>query len=295
MSFNGINVKKFSFVQNCQPYSVVLLRGIYFIELWGAGGGYCTESQHKGRGAYTSGFIHIYSTQKFLIFIGRRGDDCFKSDQQTSESCNGGGSGGAAYSSSFTNGASGGGSTSFQLSDRNDSRIMVAAGGGGAGFLFAGGDAGGLSSSDVVGDKNSSISKGANQTHGYSPVNGQPGRNSGQYYWRDAEGNGGGGGGYYGGFSYQGTERYSNLAGAGGSSYISGHTGCTKRSDFSFYKTTMIAGNSLMKSWENLSVKTTGNSGNGYAIITRIMLYTVPGNPVIIRMTIFCLIIMIIS
>ena len=294
MRNNEIYIKNFSFVSTCQPYSVVLRRGIYFIELWGAGGGYCLEGTHAGRGAYTSGYLHLYSQQKFLIYIGGRGEDCSSSTQRTSQSCNGGASGGAQNSSSFKNGASGGGSTSIQLNASYGSRIMVAAGGGGAGHYYAGGDAGGLSSSNTVGAKSSSISKGANQTDGYLPINGQPGRNSAQHTTFDAEGSGGGGGGYYGGFSYQGTESYSNSGGAGGSSYISGHSGCSKRNDFSFYKTTMTAGNSAMKSYTNPIINTIGNSGNGFAAITRIF-YSIAGKRRIIQSNILCLIITIVS
>lgn len=270
--------ENYSFVETCQPYSIVLSPGLYFIELWGAGGGYCDEDEHAGRGAYTSGFIHLYSKQDFLIYIGGRGNNCYKRNSRNSPSCNGGASGGAAIESTVNNGASGGGSTSIQLNTSYDSRIMVAGGGGGAAFFWAGGDAGGLSSSDIVNYIGTAVSKGANQIQGYAPVNGQPGRNSAQWTTADAEGNGGGGGGYYGGFSYQGTEMHSNSAGAGGSSYISGHKGCLKRHDFSFFKTTMIDGNSSNHCKTTMidgNANTTGNSGNGFAMITRVMPYTI--------------------
>ena len=263
-------VKNFSFVSSCQPYLVELPRGLYFVELWGAGGGYCHGSTHAGRGAYTSGFIHLYSKQKFYVYIGQRGQDCSFSMSNTRESCNGGASGGKPYSASFTNGASGGGSTSIQLSSEHTTRIMVAAGGGGAAHLFPGGDAGDLTSLDVFGKVNTSISKGAGQEYGYSPLYGEPGRNWEQHNLYAEEGGGGGGGGYYGGYSYQGTEAYSDSPGAGGSSYISGHAGCKKRADFYFFKTKMASGKSSMKSYSDVSKLMTGNSGDGYAIITGI-------------------------
>ena len=264
------NVREFPFQSNCESYSVKLTRGLYFIELWGARGGYCSETDHKGRGAYTSGYLFLNQKRDFLIFIGGKGQDCSPGKTNTIGGCNGGGSGGKSYRTYLNNGPSGGGSTSIQLNASHESRIMVAAGGGRAGHAYSGGDAGGLFSSAAYGYVEATISPGANQANGYSFVNGQPGRDAKKAGDLCEEGGGGAGGGYFDGYSFQGTKQYSNAPGSGGSSYISGHEGCAKMDDFVFYKTSMISGDSLMKSYSNNGTKMTGNSDDGYAIITRV-------------------------
>ena len=59
---------------------------------------------------------------------------------------------------------------------------MVAAGGGGSAKGYKGGNAGGLFSLDAKGYNDTPMSAGANQTHGYMPVEGQPGRDSAHEY-----------------------------------------------------------------------------------------------------------------
>ena len=110
---------------------------------------------------------------------------------------------------------------------------------------------------------------------------------------------GGGGGGYYGGGgSNAGNEEYQASAGAGGSSFISGHNGCnaikqestedniihtgqsihysgmyftdTVMIDGSGYKWTTEKGEYTGMTSHDGSGTITGNSGNGYARITYI-------------------------
>ena len=90
---------------------------------------------------------------------------------------------------------------------------------------------------------------------------------------------GGGGGGYYGGGGGASANGVVG-SGAGGSSFISGHSGCNAidangthtgqpnhYSDKVFTQTEMIAGNASMLNYDNSSTMI-GNIGNGYAKIT---------------------------
>ncbi len=73
--------------------------------------------------------------------------------------------------------------------------------------------------------------------------------------------------GYYGGYAFQGTGTNSCSGGAGGSSYVSGMSGCTTYNNYVFNNGITIAGNALMPN-PNGGAQVTGNSGNGVAKIT---------------------------
>jgi len=120
------------------------------------------------------------------------------------------------------------------------------------------------------------IAKGATQTSGYRFGIGATGDRTG------------GGGGYYGGNTtsiWENSSRYSEYcASSGGSSFISGHTGCNAitssstssnivhtgqpnhYSGYVFTNTVMKAGNEVMPS--PTGGTETGHSGNGYCKIT---------------------------
>ena len=193
-------------------------------------------------------------------------------------------------------GTSGGGATDIRLTNGDwdnfnslKSRIMVAAGGGGAGYnigvSYFPGAAGGLSGQDAYGSRMWTFAgTGGTQTSGgkgydsdkYTETKGlfgKGGTGHGNY-----DGGGGGGGGYYGGSG--GVVD----SGSGGSSYISGHSGCKTITSTStstnishssspnhysgkvFTNTVMKAGNESMPS--PTGGTETGHSGNGYAKIT---------------------------
>ena len=116
-------------------YEVVLSRGVYKFECWGASGG--SLELNSSSGAYVSGKIFIQSTRKFYLFVGEKGVV-----KGTTVTFNGGGA--AAYTDGLTSDAresyasSGGGSTDIRLTDGDwydlnslKSRIIVASGGGG--------------------------------------------------------------------------------------------------------------------------------------------------------------------
>ena len=135
----------------CKPYTVLLQRGVYRFELWGAQGGdgriqntaninYGTG----GRGAYVSGDISLSSFMNLYLYIGGKGEDQVGTShgEYGIGGYNGGGNGGADLCDSW-NGESnggGGGATDIRLIYNENfadtislkSRIIVAAGGGSA-------------------------------------------------------------------------------------------------------------------------------------------------------------------
>ncbi len=252
--------------------------GRYKIELWGADGS--GINNNGGKGAYTSGEVTLKQNDKLYFYVGERGKS----------------SAGACSSTSFNANTtavcySGGGSTDVRLvgdtewSDYTSlpSRIMVAAGGGGAGFATgSAGNAGGLNG--VNGTYNSITSKGgaitSKQTT-YSTSFGIATVLSGS----DSTSSSGGGGFFAG-------ESKSNTNSAGGSSFISGHEGCVAvrasnstspmevngvaceagtlesncaihYSNYLFSDTVMLNGGDI-----NIPAKPSGNSSDGYAVIS---------------------------
>ena len=197
----------FNYTGNVQEFDVPI-SGIYKVELWGAQGydeiTYETRKATGGLGGYTSGNISLMSSNKLYIYVGEYG----KGISNAFSFNNGTGSAG---------GWSGGGSTDIRLftgfwNDFNSlkSRIMVAAGGGtgyndNVSLLHAGG---------LLGYNTSSTS--ASQTGigsgTYSPT---------QATFGIADGGCTGGNGYYpsdGVWCVNGS--------GGGSSFISGYSGC---------------------------------------------------------------------
>lgn len=276
--------------------------GNYKVELWGAQGGFVSndsDCESCGKGSYVSGVINLTKGEKLYVYVGGQSDSVSKPGY------NGGG-----VANSDGRRGSGGGATDIRLvnGDWNNtqslaSRIIVAAGGGGgyydSGVIVVGGAGGTLvGKSGNVGPGSSSITAplGGNQTSGgaHGSASFQSG-NSGSF------GKGGdgafyltaGGGGYYGGGGSS-VNYDRSTSGAGGSSYISGYTGCvavTSQSDVSpksgctnettdnscsvhysnkvFTEGIMISGDDLMPSPDGLS-DVLGNPGNGFVKITYI-------------------------
>ena len=272
----------------------------YKIQCWGASGGnsYSDGNNHNntvygGKGGYCSGEVTFPSDLNIYVYIGQTGENI-----NQVQTFNGGGVGGTFY-----NARSGGGATDIRLAEGDTwddfnslkSRIIVAAGGGGAQHFWAGcsgGYAGGLSGQDGFESYYNSqqtyiIATGANQTSGghagYGSVSGTNGTfGYGGNHDLNSHGSGGGGG-YYGG---GGGGHNSGIvgSGSGGSSFISGHTGCNAISSSStsssivhtgqpnhysgyvFSNSVMIDGGSIMPSHSGGTE--TGHTGNGYCIIT---------------------------
>ena len=175
-----------------------------------------------------------------------------------------------------------------------NSRIMVAAGGAGT-MLYnkndLGGDAGAYTGySGTITGKDGTAATGGEQTRGGAHGTGKwaaytttyglttNGRAAfGQTAIYKVCGSGGGGGWWCGGNGAHGDG--TTGSGAGGSSYISGHTGCAVNANYSFSATIMIDGKGYK--WTNTSSYVTqdipahtgytsgaGHTGNGYCKIT---------------------------
>ncbi|MDR0658442.1 MAG: fimbrillin family protein [Mediterranea sp.] len=211
----------FSYTGNQQTFTAPA-DGYYKLEAWGASGGSNYNSTYKGSGGYTKGVIYLKKDQKLYVYVGQ-----YDNTKSGTATFNGGGS-----VLANTNSGLGGGATDFRLvpGDANtqwdkpvslNSRIMVAGGGAGSGDVSTNGGqqghAGGLEGWYCI-----KPDGGGTQTRGGvsgSYQNGTFGKggstNTGNY-------TSGGGGGYYGGAS----DGYTYGAGSGGSSFISGMTGC---------------------------------------------------------------------
>lgn len=287
----------FAYAGTSKTY-IVPKDGNYKIELWGAQGGNITTSSYTGgKGAYTSGEIHLTQGQKLYFFVGEHYNN-YKNEM----SFNGGGKGGYSTHNEFN--ANGGGATDVRLVngswddfDSLKSRIMVAGGGGGSNvwsYGANGGAAGGLTgySGILSGSGSLTPSAGASQTAGGLGFGGNGGNYQGTFgqggysiYYSDSwYYNSGGGGGYYGGGSGGAGSGIVSSA-AGGSSFISGHPGCNAISESStkdniihtgspnhysnmvFTNTLMKSGNEEMPSYTGDSFMI-GNAGNGYARIS---------------------------
>lgn len=288
---------------------IVPKTGNYKIELWGAQGGSTSTSAIGGKGAYTSGYIDLKANKKIYIYVGGVGGT---TETGVASNVLGGYNGGGETGGQGCCGrkyGSGGGATDIRLANGNwndatslNSRIMVAAGGGGAfqnvetaynifnnggyGGALVGGN--GSQSKYSAGSYTYCYGEGATQTSGgkittdctkTAIYNGEVTGNFGVGGGLNGTKTGGGGG-YYGG------SRSGHIASAGGgSSFISGHTGCDAIKETStesniihtgqpnhysgliFTNTNMFAGNESMPTHDGKSTMI-GNSGNGYAKIT---------------------------
>ena len=239
---------------------IVIKKGRYFFEAWGAQGGCSNES--SGRGGYASGYIQFNKPTKIFVFVGGKG---VYSDSDPSAGFNGGGKGFIGYHKPKSGG--GGGSTDFRF-DKTDlkSRFLIAGGGGGEGTYitttYNGGAGGGTNGTDGACLNGHTFNgKAGNQTAGGAAVNynghksGEGTELSGGIGTGSAYSGGGGGGGYY-----SGSGGYES-GGGGGSGYASA----------SVMNPKLINGNTKMPHINN--VVSEGNKGDGAARITILDMY----------------------
>ena len=256
---------------NCHPYTVELKSGNYLFEVWGAQGGNVSDSAQGGFGGYSKGFIRIFGTMTFYVFVGASG---FKGSTTgfTQASYNGGGRGTTRDDNIFS--CSGGGSTDIRTSLDVSSRIIVAGGGAGAAryastsTLNSGGSGGGKEGEDGKDGKDDS----SNPTlHGSGGTQDSPGsaydnaRKGSLLYGGNQSVShhfgSGGGGGYYGG----GCGHYYGATGGGGSGFISKI----------FRNGVMINGKDPgIPNFSTGIEEINGNKGNGAARITRVYVMT---------------------
>ena len=289
---NEIYLFEYPCVSNniCVPYEVELEKGQYKIECWGASGGLDYYKSGYSRGAYVSGELTLNKSTHFFLFIGGKGSDSDQNTGYASGGFNGGGSGNNC-------GSGGGGGTDMRLTkDKLTSRIIVA-GAGSGGEIVSNGHGGTLSG--VTGQSYNCSTNVYTLTYGSLPgTQTEGGRGGGADHYgygssgkfgvggdglSERDSGPGGGGGYFGG---GGTTWVCSAS--GGSSYISGMSGCFSVPDENTNQTqnisihysqlfftdpTMIPGNNPMPSYliaENgkHSIVPDGNIGNGAIRIT---------------------------
>ena len=274
---NAEIVKTFNYTGDSQLFTATF-SGYYLVELWGAqggtGGGYT-----GGNGAYTQGKIYLDAGESFYVYVGG-----------TASGTTGGWNGGGNGLSKNGTGSGGGGATDIRLVNSTSqdlwsdfeslkSRIMVAAGGaggsnhgsswchnGGAGGTFTGQVAPVCSSGAGYGTVVPTQSRGgvaSNKNNPGSPGGFGYGGNSQTADWAGS----GGGGGWYGGAG----STYAASYVSGGSSYISGHAGCSSIEEESTSLNIIHNGDAYHYSGKYFSeteMKAAQNTGNGRAQIT---------------------------
>lgn len=272
-------------ILNC-PYSgsmksVILPKGQYQLECWGAQGGNGTNntSQPGGKGGYSKGIITLNKKTNLYLYTGGQGlnGTTYNSNGATTA----GGFNGGGSATSVNSRGSGGGGTDIRIAvDSLYARVLVAGGGSGSsGYTSLAGFAGGGISGKTYNNQDSSngdswYGGGGSQTQGgaantsYSNYTtagsfGQGGNyNSGSNTYYGS----GGGGGWYGGGGAIGV-------GGGGSGYMYTSSSasyypsdCLLDSSYYLTNATTLAGNAAFTSPTGTSE--TGHTGNGYIRIT---------------------------
>ena len=309
-AYDGPKKWTYDYTGNEQVFTAPV-NGTYKFELWGAQGGAYYQAANGG---YVSGELVIKKGEKFYVYVGRTGLDSSSTDY--------------VFNYGYQNYIkTGGGATDIRLVNGNwdslsslVSRIMVAGGGESQGGLNPtdGGSPYGGSAGGLVGYQGGSCitgnitehkgAKGVTQTSGHAFGSVPLLNTGGNYFFNNSGGNGYWSGNFY---DWVGAGGHNAVSGAGGgSSFISGHTGCvailsqnstTPRSDSkgvtckdgttditcSYHYSNIIFKNTIMidgegYSWTTVKGKKTsmpshdglstivGNNSNGYAKITLI-------------------------
>lgn len=259
--------------------SVILPKGIYKLECWGAQGGYRSNTTYGGKGGYSVGTLTLEKETELFVYVGGSGN---------TGKTNGGFNGGGKRQS--YNG--GGGATDIRIGQDNLlARVIVAGGGGSDGAtnktgMYGGGETGGSTTENYgsggFGGAQTGVSSSSWQTTNQSTsTTSQSDAYAGFGFggngiYRSSGYGGAGGGGWYGGSgSYPDSSGDDDRGGAGGSGYIytantAGNypTGCLLDSKYYLEDAQTIAGNASMPS-TNGSTET-GHSGDGYARITAV-------------------------
>lgn len=278
--------------------SMMLPKGRYRLECWGAQGGYrydeTTDNRYSifgGKGGYSRGIITLSEPTQIYIYAGGSGKSA---PWLTSDNINSGGFNGGGKRARYPGG---GGASDIRIgSDSLYARVIVAGGGGSDGGTNNYGGYGGGNTGETKGSSGSSFS--GYGTGGFGGT--ANGNSSGVGSWTASSqsssvyiqsdcyagfgfgGNGvtngggyggAGGGGWYGGTgTYPNGSRDDDKGGGGGSGYIyisdtAGNypSGCLLDSSMYLDEATTIAGNKPFDSPGG--EQETGHSGNGYVRI----------------------------
>lgn len=285
---------------NC-PYSgamksIVLPAGKYKLQVWGAQGGYRSNSSYGGMGGYSIGTITLNKKTTVYVYAGGAGNTAPGSATIKVGGFNGGG-----YRYSYNGG---GGASDIRIGqDSLYARVIVAGGGGSDGAtskkgMYGGGETGGSSTENYTASKNY-CGKGGTQTYsGYSTAytittQATSGLNSntnanycggfgfggGGVYLSNGYGGAGGGGWYGGSGTVPDGSGDDDRGGGGGSGYVytsstasNYPSGCLLNSTYYLTDASTYAGNTSFVGTSGSNE--TGHSGNGYCRITVLELYT---------------------
>ena len=281
----------FSYRNSVQTQTIEV-SGYYYLQVWGAQGGYRTNSSYAGKGGYSKGYIYLNEGDTVYVQTGGAGGS--GSSGCGSTICAGGYNGGGYRYKYY----GGGGATDIRINQNSlYARVIVAGGGGSDGAtnkkgMYGGGTVGGSSTDSFTANSNYS-GKGGNQTYsGYSAAytitsQATSGLNSntlnyyaggfgfggGGVYLSSGYGGAGGGGWYGGSGTVPDGSGDDDRGGGGGSGYIytsstasSYPSGCLLNSSYYLQQASTYAGNT---SFESTAGGTeTGHSGNGYAKVT---------------------------
>ena len=261
--------------------------GSYKLEVWGAQGGYRSDSSKAGKGGYATGIINLTKGDILYVYVGGSGN----SGTCTNSICTGGFNGGG-YRYNYKGG---GGATDIRFVSNSNavdatsllSRVIVAGGGGSDGST---GNSGGVGGGSTAGNTSGGYGTGGyggtqtGFTTSTTVASSQYKTNgSGNYYAGFGFGGfgvsqsggygGAGGGGWYGGVgALPDSSADDDKGGGGGSGFVytassSVPTGYSVSNKYILTNTSLVAGNASMPT-QNGSSTMTGNTGNGYAKIT---------------------------
>lgn len=281
----------YAYTGNYQTYTVPE-DGYYLLEVWGAEGGYRSDSTKSGKGGYSKGTVFLQKGTVLYIYVGGSG--------KTHNGYNGGGISGCTAANGCDATIYGGGGTDIRIGSHSLYARVIVAGGGGSvggsakpaaagggttgGSITTSGSTGGFfgqgcSQSTACGMGGTQTAGGAGTTTaGYTGTAGTFGQGGMGYTYKGTSGTagygGGGGGGWYGGSgSVPDSSGDDDRGGGGGSGYVltsssSKPTGYLLGSAYYMKEASTKSGTESIPSTSGSST-TTGRSGDGYARITR--------------------------
>lgn len=262
---NSASKSRWTFTYSGTPEAFTVPEtGTYQLEVWGASGG--SLGGTAGNGGYATAKLTLTYNSTIYVVVGSAGNSY-------NGGYNGGGNGGESTGvEGSQSGAGGGGATHIAtatgtletLRTQQSSILIVAGGGGGTGVEGIGGVGGGTTGGNGYDtyndDYNDFCGAGGTQsaagcTNSTTVGCGMFGRGGDMSLYSGGYGGAGGGGGYYGG----GGSARSHAGGGGGSSYTA--SGLTA--------VQLISGDQSMPDYTGDGTMI-GNSGNGYAVITKL-------------------------
>lgn len=278
MAYAAGDIINFEFTGAVQ--TIQLTPGRYRLEVWGAQGG-SYSSYAGGKGGYSVGVLSLPKiTAETLttlhVYVGGQPATVTTSRAVVPGGFNGGGNGqNRYYSGTYTYGQGGGGATDIRIGeDSLYARVIVAGAGGGSASVDAASTKHGGGTSGGAPQSGYGASQTAAGTNGSFGQGGSATTSGTNYKY----GSGGGGGGWYGGgacSSYSDSTNYRGYNG-GGSGFVwtgeNAPSGYLLGEEYYLTDAQTIAGNTSFTAPDGTAE--TGHSGNGYARVTVLEIYT---------------------